>query len=165
MSLIVLYLGTRYDVCECNSLRHMTISSFFVSFDLRLWPLSSVKVTSIFIIRWTLYCCVLVPNKKCVGSIEFDIWTIVWRKLKWRHNYVISIYKYRKTEIWIRIKSLVLSNNSFSGSNSHFFWALIEQLKPSFRLPCTVQTCVQPRVLQPELFAHQRSSIRWLMLN
>ena len=28
MSLIVLYLGTRYDVCECNSLRYMTISSF-----------------------------------------------------------------------------------------------------------------------------------------
>ena len=25
-----IYLGTRYDVCECNSLRHMTISSFFL---------------------------------------------------------------------------------------------------------------------------------------
>ena len=47
MSLIVLYLGTKYDVCECKSLRHMTISSFFVTFDLRLWPSSSVKVTSI----------------------------------------------------------------------------------------------------------------------
>ena len=34
MSLIVLYLGTRYDVYECNSLRDMTISSFFVTFDL-----------------------------------------------------------------------------------------------------------------------------------
>ena len=32
MSLIVLYLGTRYDVCEYNSLRDMTISSF-------MWPL------------------------------------------------------------------------------------------------------------------------------
>ena len=58
----VLYLGTRYDVCGCNGLRHITISSFFVTFDLRLWPSSSVKVTFIFIIRWTLYCCVLVPS-------------------------------------------------------------------------------------------------------
>ena len=74
----------RYDVCECNSLRHMTISSFFVTFTLRLWPSSSVKVTFIFIIRWTLYCCVLVPSAKFVGSIEFEIisWTIVWRKIK-----------------------------------------------------------------------------------
>ena len=30
---IVLYLGTRCDICECNSLRNMTISSF-------LWPLT-----------------------------------------------------------------------------------------------------------------------------
>ena len=90
MSLIVLYLGTRYDVCECNILRHMTISFFFVTFDLRLWPSSSVKVTFNFVIRWTLYCCVLVPSTKFVDSIEFEIWTIVWRKLKWRHNDVIS---------------------------------------------------------------------------
>ena len=74
MSLIVLYLGTKYDVCECNSLRHMTISSFFVTFDPRLWPSSSVKVTFIFIIWWTLYCCVLVPSTKFVGSIEFEIY-------------------------------------------------------------------------------------------
>ena len=85
MSLIVLYLGTRYDVCECNSLRHMTISSFFVTFDLLLWPSSSFKVTFIFIIRWTLNCCVLVPSTKFVGLIECEIWTIVCRKLKWRH--------------------------------------------------------------------------------
>ena len=34
MSLIVLYLVTRYDVFECNSLRDMTIISFFYY----LWP-------------------------------------------------------------------------------------------------------------------------------
>ena len=34
MSLIVLYLGTRYNVCEGNCLRHMTISLFFRD----LWP-------------------------------------------------------------------------------------------------------------------------------
>ena len=70
MSLIVLYLGTRYAVCKCYSLRDMTISLFFVTFDLCLWPLSSVKVTFIFIIRWTLCSCVLVPTMKFVGSIE-----------------------------------------------------------------------------------------------
>ena len=31
---IVLYLGTMYDVCECNSLRYINISSFI------LWPLT-----------------------------------------------------------------------------------------------------------------------------
>ena len=61
-----------------------------------MWPSSSVKVTFIFIIRWTLYCCVLVPSTKSVGSIEFEIWTIVWRKLKWRHNDVISHLNFMK---------------------------------------------------------------------
>ena len=28
-TVIVLYFGTRYDVCECNSVRVMTISLFF----------------------------------------------------------------------------------------------------------------------------------------
>ena len=86
MSLIVLYLDTRYDNFECNSLRDMTISSLFCD----IWPSPSVKVTFIFIIRWTLCCCVLVPSTKFVGSRKFEIWTIVWRKLKWRYNNVIT---------------------------------------------------------------------------
>ena len=91
MSFIVLCLGTRYDVCECNnSLRDMTINSFFVTFDLHLRPSSYVKVTFTLIIRWTSCCCVLVPSIKFVYSIEFEIWTIVWRKLKWCHNDVIT---------------------------------------------------------------------------
>ena len=94
MSLNALYLGTRNDVWECNSLQHLTISSFFVTFDLRLWPSSSVKVT--FIFEWTLYCCVLVPSTKFVGTIEFEIWAIVWRKLKCRHNDVISHSNFMK---------------------------------------------------------------------
>ena len=65
MSLDVTYC-TRYDVCECNSLQDMTIGLLFVTFDLRLWPSSSVKVTFIFIIRWTLYCCLSVPSTKFV---------------------------------------------------------------------------------------------------
>ena len=51
-----------------------------MTFDLCLWPSSSVKVTFIFIIRWTLCCCVLVPSVKFVSSIEFEIWKFVWRK-------------------------------------------------------------------------------------
>ena len=27
-----------------------------------------------------------VPKMKFVGSVEFEIWTLVWRKLKWRHQ-------------------------------------------------------------------------------
>ena len=54
MSLIVLCLGTRYNVYECNSLRDMTINSFFVTFDLRLWPWAYVKVTFTSISRCTL---------------------------------------------------------------------------------------------------------------
>ena len=63
----LLYLGTRYDVCEFNSLRQMYISSFFVTFDLRLWPSSFIKVTFTFVIRCTLCCCVLVPSTKFLG--------------------------------------------------------------------------------------------------
>ena len=36
MLLVVLCLRSRYDVYECNSLRDMTIDSFFVTFDLHL---------------------------------------------------------------------------------------------------------------------------------
>ena len=78
------------------SFRNMTISSIFDTFDLHLWPSSSVKVTFIFIIWWTLCCCVLVPNKKLVGSTEFEIWANVWRKLKWRHNDVINHSNFMK---------------------------------------------------------------------
>ena len=44
MSLIVLCFGSRYDVGECNSVRDVTINSFFVTFDLHLGPLDYAKV-------------------------------------------------------------------------------------------------------------------------
>ena len=58
-----------------------------MTFDLRLWPSSSLNVTFIFIIRWTLNCCVLVPSTKFVGPIEFEIciWTYgisFWSNIK-----------------------------------------------------------------------------------
>ena len=90
MSLIVLCLGTRYDVYECNSLRDMTTNSFFVTFDLHLWPWAYVNVTFTSISRCILCSCTLVPSIKRVGSIEFEIWTIVYIKRKWRHNDVIT---------------------------------------------------------------------------
>ena len=40
--------------------------------------------------RCALCSCTLVPSIKFSGSIEFEIWTIVCRKLKWRHNDVIT---------------------------------------------------------------------------
>ena len=89
MSLTVLCLGTRYDVCECNCLRDMTINSFLV-FDLHLWPWAYVKVNFTLTSRCTLCSCTLVPSIKFVGSIKFEIWTIFCRKRKWRQNDVIT---------------------------------------------------------------------------
>ena len=50
----------------------------------KIWPLVHLPVTFIVrqghfysIIRWMLRCCVLVPSTKFVGSIGFEIWTIV----------------------------------------------------------------------------------------
>ena len=88
MLLFVLSLGTRSDVCECNSLRDMTINSFFMIFGLHLWPSAYVKVYFTLISRWTLWSCTFVPSMKFVGSIEFEIWTIVY--WKWRNNDVIT---------------------------------------------------------------------------
>ena len=50
-----------------------------------LWPLTftcDLQVMSM------LCTCTFVPSIKLVGSIEFELWTIVCRKLKWRHNCV-----------------------------------------------------------------------------
>ena len=51
MSLFILYLGTRYDVYEFNTLRDITICLFHVTFDLHLRPSAYVKVTLILISR------------------------------------------------------------------------------------------------------------------
>ena len=87
----------------CNSLRDMTINSFFVTFDLHRWPSAYAKVTSTLFSRCTLYSCTLVPRMKFVGLTEFEIWTIVCWKLKWRHNDVITYsnlikFKYKSTK-------------------------------------------------------------------
>ena len=72
-------MSVRVIVCEIWSLVYF-----------HLWPSSSVKVTFIIIIRWTLYCCLMVPSTKFVGSIEIEKWTIIWIRMKWRHNDVIT---------------------------------------------------------------------------
>ena len=89
MSLIVICLGTRYDVCGCNNYK---IWPFVYFYDLRpspMWPSPSVKVTIILITKCTLCCCILVIIMQFLGSIEFEIWTIVWRKPKGCHNDII----------------------------------------------------------------------------
>ena len=87
-----MYLGTRYDVYGFITLRYITICFFHVTFDLHLWPSAFVKVTCTLIIISNL-CCkmfVVVCSLKFVGSVEFEIWTFVWRKPKWRHYDVIT---------------------------------------------------------------------------
>ena len=79
------------DVCECNSFRDMTINSFFVTFDLQLWPLAYVKVTFKLISRCTLFSCTLVPSIKFVCSIEFEIWTILWKKKNFNEVTITSL--------------------------------------------------------------------------
>ena len=114
MSRIVLYFGTRYDywpsafvnvkktdVIRCRLLYCTLvpgkmsmclilyeISSFVyfnVTLDLHLWPSVFVKITGTLTIRCIFCCWMFLPKKKFVGSVEFEIWTIVWRKLKWRN--------------------------------------------------------------------------------
>ena len=89
MSLVVLYLRTRYDICGCNILQYMTISIFLwpLTFICDLQRLSRALQLSI---RCTLCCCILIPRVKFVCSIEFDKWAIACRNPKCRHNDVIA---------------------------------------------------------------------------
>ena len=87
---IILYLSIRYDVYGFITLQHIPICLLYVTLDLHLWPSSSVKVTVILIIICILCCCMFVPKMKSVGSVEFEIWTFVYRKIKWRHYDVIT---------------------------------------------------------------------------
>ena len=66
------------------------IVPWYQTFDLHLWLSAYVKVTFTLISRCTLCSCTLVPSMKFVGLIEFEIWTTVCRKLKWRHNDLIT---------------------------------------------------------------------------
>ena len=126
MSLIVLYLCTRYDVYGFITLWDITICLFYVTFDLHLSPSLSVKVTFTLLILCILCCWMFVPKLKSVGSVEFEIWTFLYRKPKWRHYDVIinlismkftyksvksilisripnfSLIRHRSTEIYIR---------------------------------------------------------------
>ena len=82
MSRIVLYLGARYDVCECDSLRHMTILVHFLLPLTFACDLHRPSRSLSFLSLDGRYVVIFVSSTKFVGSIEFEIWTIVWRKLK-----------------------------------------------------------------------------------
>ena len=90
MPLIILYLDTRYDVHGFDGLQDITICLFYVTFDLHHWTSAFVKVTCTLIIICILCCWMFVPKMKFVGSVLFEIWTLVWRKPKWRHYDVIT---------------------------------------------------------------------------
>ena len=63
---------------------------FFVTFDLHLWPLAFVKITYTLVIRCIECCWMFVPKMKFGVPVEFEIWTFVYRALKWRHYDVIT---------------------------------------------------------------------------
>ena len=102
MSLIVLYLRTRYDIYVFNTLRDITICLFHVTFDLHLWPSAFVRALCTIIIKRILCCWIFLSKMKFVGSVEYEIWTFVWRKSKWRHhdvilNLIFMKFKYKST--------------------------------------------------------------------
>ena len=91
MSLFVLNLGSRYDVygfLMFYGISPLIICLFYVTFDLHLWP-SFCQGHLHFVIRCIWCCWMFVPKMKFVGSVEFEIWAIVWRKLNWCHYDVI----------------------------------------------------------------------------
>ena len=90
MPLIILYLVTKYIVYGLNTLQDITICLFYVTFDLHLRYSDFVKVTCNLIVRCVLCCEMFVPKMEYVGSVEFEIWTFGWRKLKCRHYGVIN---------------------------------------------------------------------------
>ena len=84
------------EVYRFNVLRDITICLIFVNFDLHLWPSAFVKVTCSFVIRCISLCWMFVLKMKFVGSVEFKIWTFVWRKSQWRHDDVIPYLIFMK---------------------------------------------------------------------
>ena len=107
------------DVIRCRLL-YCTLLPGIMSMDLLLceispfvysmWPLTFTcdlhrlsRSLSFLIIICILCCWMFVPKMKSVGSVEFEIWTFVYRKLKWRHydviNYLIFIkFTYKSTK-------------------------------------------------------------------
>ena len=79
LDVAVLYLGTRYDVCDCNSLRDMTISSFFVTFDDRsLSFLHLHEIVEGLYFHCSLSVCLFVWVSVCVSvclCVRHFLWT------------------------------------------------------------------------------------------
>ena len=131
MSLIVLYLGTRYDVNRFITLQDITICLFYVTFDLHLWPSAFVKVTCILIIICILCCWMFVPKKKFVVShtqinCSENITPPRWRcsnnnnkekeKNKERRFPTIAPWNFQLT--WLTLKRI---STDISGSYGNFF--------------------------------------------
>ena len=73
----------RCRILYCTLIPGITIYHHkFISCD--LWPSS---VTFSFCIS---YCWMFVPKVKFLGSVEFKIWTFVYRTLVWHHYHVIT---------------------------------------------------------------------------
>ena len=100
MSFIILYLGTRYDVCGCNSLRDVTILFILFYFDLHIWPSAPVKATYLFFHLDVP--CVVVYMHILVVSMKFVDFDKIWymdnsfQKFWIRHNDVIPHSTFNK---------------------------------------------------------------------
>ena len=66
----------------------------------------------------------LVPTMKFVGFIEFEIWTIVWRKRKLRHNDVIVHLIFME------------SNTILPGAYLSYIWTFILIGRPTAEFHC-----------------------------
>ena len=91
MSLDVVYcIVSWYDICECNSLRDMTISLFLWTLTLACDLHRPSRSPSFLLLDGRYIFVYWVPSTKFVGLIEFEIWTIVLCTLQWRHNDIIT---------------------------------------------------------------------------
>ena len=72
----------------------------FILCDLWLSPVTFIVCQGHFHFNHYMFSMMLnvcTKNEVCsLGSIEFEIWTIDWRKLKWRHNDVITYLIFMK---------------------------------------------------------------------
>ena len=85
MSLDVAYCTEPWYQVWCLWVYYFTwYHHLFTLFDLHLWPSAFVKVTCTLIIICISCCWIFVIKRKFVGSVEFEIWTFVYRKLNWR---------------------------------------------------------------------------------
>ena len=121
-------------------MRYHHLFTLYMKFYLHPRPFDFVKVTCTLIIRCILCCWMFIPKMKYVGSIEFEIWTFVWRKLKGRHHYPFNLYEIQLQICKGHIKAAYLI----------LVWSDIRELR------CTVGNLTE---------IYEETDILWLIFN